>query len=148
MKSIRAIVLGVAGLSLWAASPAVSLAGPEDVGTSTADLPSLSGMFAISNDTGHTIHYFVRWGDGKWKEITLATSRRQWHSHVLDDNGRAPTPEVRFDGVDHNHKRVTYKMEFFAVGYGGYGPAPDQTQAKEYDFRYSPDGGSLDLYPR
>jgi hypothetical protein len=137
----------LAALGLCTAGVGAARAYP-DVGKSQADLPNLQGEFAISNPTGMPIHYYVRWGNEPWKPITLRSGYTQWHWYPLDSNGRAPIPYVMFDGVANNHSRISRRMEFYAVGYPGYGPGPNLTQAKEYYFQYSPSGDSLELHAR
>ena len=121
--------------------------GQERVGTSQADLPSYRGAFSIDNQTGVTLHYQVKWGEkNAWKSIDLPTGRTETHSHPLE-NGRAPTPYVRFDKVagDNRFTEQEYRMEFYRVGYAGYGARTNPTQPKKYVFRFSPDGKRLDI---
>jgi hypothetical protein len=147
MKAFHLFLL-VAALSLCFAGTGVLCADPPNVGSSQADLPSLQGEFRISNNTGQTIHYMVRWGNEPWKKITLQSGHWERHWYPLDAQRRAPAPQVRFDGVAQNHRRWTYTLEFYAVGYQGYGSAPDLTQAKEYYFKWFPSTGALDLMSR
>ena len=95
----------------------------ERVGTSRADLPSYKGAFSITNQTGVTLHYQVKWGEkSAWKSIEVRNGVTETHSCPLE-NGRAPTPYVRFDKVagDNRFTEQEYRMEFYRVGYAGYG---------------------------
>jgi hypothetical protein len=133
-----------------AALLASTTAGAEDVATSCADCPNYSAAFSIRNDTGQTIKYQRRWGNGhQWTQMVLQTGRVETHTYPLgeDPHGKVPTPYIRFDDVA-NDGRTTfkeYRMEFFATGYAGYGPKVNKTEPKRYYFRYAPDGRHLDL---
>jgi hypothetical protein len=127
--------------------------GQERVGTSCADCPNYSGAFSIENETGVTIRYQVKWGDQHpWKPITLNSGHIETHSYPLGENrnGRAPTPYVRFDkiGGDGKFTPQEFRMEFYAVGYAGYGARTNNTGPKKYYFKYAPDGRMLDLRAR
>jgi len=140
-------------LALFAV-PAFGLALPgnlraeERVGTSQADLPSLSGMFAIHNHTGAAVRYQVKWGNGEWEKFTVHPEKLYKHSYPLDAKGRAPKPYVRFDSVGGDGKTTfkEYHMQFREVGYAGYGSAPSPTEPERYHFKYAADGRSLDLF--
>jgi hypothetical protein len=127
-----------------------TIARAESVGTSQADLPSYSGAFSIENTTGVTIPYQVRWGaDHPWKTIRLQSGTVETHSFPLgsDPNTKVPTPHVRFDkiGGDNVFEAQEYRMEFYAIGYAGFGPKKANTEPKPYVFRYASDGKHLDL---
>jgi hypothetical protein len=137
-----------------AASLAFALTAPaalaEQIGTSCADCPSYSGAYSIENTTGVTIHYQYRWGDKHdWKRMALQTGKVETHSYPLgaDSHAKVPTPYVRFDrvGGDNAVEWKEYKMEFFATGYAGYGPAVNKTEPKRYVFRYASDGRTIDI---
>ena len=133
-------------LCLWGAMAALSTLAPsvasaEEVGVSRADLPSYSGEFSIENATQTTIHYQYRWGDKEaWRTSTLARGRVDVHSCALgaDPHKRIPAPYVRFG-------RHEYEMDFFAVGYAGYGPKQNKAQPKRYVFRVAANGRDLVL---
>jgi hypothetical protein len=129
-------------------TPTIALA--ESVGTSCADCPNYAGAYSIENTTGVTIGYQFRWGDkNPWKSISLASGRVETHRYPLGDNrnARVPTPYIRFDRVagDANYTAKEYRMEFYAIGYPGYGPKDNKTEPKRYVFRYSANGKSLDV---
>jgi hypothetical protein len=133
-------------------SPAIALS-QERLGTSCADCPNYSGAFSIENQTGVTIRYQVKWGASHaWREISLASGHIETHSYPLGDNRNAqvPTPYVRFDriGGDGRFTPQEYRMQFYAIGYAGFGPRTNSTQPKRYFFNYGPDGKSLDLSAR
>jgi hypothetical protein len=140
---------------IWAVCLALPLAVStaalaENVGTSQADLANYAGAFSIENTTGVTIPYSYRWGDKHpWKSMSLASGHVETHSYPLgqDPNAKVPTPYVRFDriGGDQNYTAKEYRMEFYAIGYAGYGPKKANTEPKRYVFRYGPDGKSLDI---
>jgi hypothetical protein len=126
-------------------------ASQENIGTSCADCPNLQGEFSIENETGVTIHYQVRWGTNHaWKSMTLETGHVMTHSHPLDDNGRAPSPWIRFDGIggDNAFTPKEYHVAFHAVGYAGYGPAENKATPKRYAFEYAADHRTLNLVAR
>jgi hypothetical protein len=102
-----------------------------------------SGAFTISNNTGNTLYYQVRWGNTQWQNVTLGSGRALMHYHPLDYNGRAPQPYIRFDRVADGgrYTEQVYTMQFYAVRNGNYGDA-----SKPYEFRYSRGGRFLDLY--
>lgn len=119
----------------------------ERVGTSRADLPSYRGAFSIDNQTGVTLHYQVKWGEkSAWKSIEVRTGHTEMHSYPLE-NGRAPTPYVRFDKVagDNRFTEQEYRMEFYRVGYAGFGANTSNTEPKKYVFKFSADGKRLDI---
>jgi hypothetical protein len=132
---------------LFAAAAVFALMNPmgarsENVGTSCEDCVTTSGAFSLTNETGSTVHYSVKWGSGSdWKKITLENGRVETHSHSLDGNGRAPTPYVQFDKVL-NDGKVTdkeYKMEFAQISSGGFGPARPRPQPMRYKFVHKGD---------
>ncbi len=119
----------------------------ERVGTSRADLPSYKGAFSITNQTGVTLHYQVKWGEkSAWKSIEVRNGVTETHSCPLE-NGRAPTPYVRFDKVagDNRFTEQEYRMEFYRVGYAGYGAQANRSEPKKYIFKFSADGKRLDI---
>ena len=149
LRKMSASALAVA--AILAVQPAhAESSRDEKVGTSCADCPSYNGAFSITNETGALIHYQVRWGNHhEWKRIDLATGHVETHRYPLGDNAAAkvPTPFVRFDNLA-DGKRTTfqeYRMQFYAVGYAGYGPNVNRTTPKRYHFRYAGDGRHLDL---
>ncbi len=128
--------------SLLAPQPARS----ENVGTSCADCPNYSGAFSIENYTGKMINYQVRWGNkNAWKSFTLASGTVMTHSYPMgaSRNAQIPKPYIRFDAIGNT---IEYWMQFYAVGYAGYGPYVDRTQPKRYYFKYTPDGQHLNLF--
>ena len=139
-------------LALVLIAPTIGLC-QERVGTSCADCPSYSGAFSIENQTGVMIPYSVRWGDrSPWKSISLESGRIETHRYPLGENrnGRVPTPYVRFDriGGDNHFTPKEYRMEFYAVGYAGFGSKTNNSQPKKYFFKYAADGKSLDILSR
>ena len=137
-----------------AAFLALALTAPaalaEQVGTSCADCPSYSGAYSIENTTGVTINYQIRWGDNHpWQSIALRSGTIETHSYPLgsDPHAQVPTPYVRFDhiGGDRAVELKEYKMEFYAIGYAGYGPQANKTEPKRYVFLYAADGKHLDI---
>ena len=137
-----------------AASLALALTAPaalaEQIGTSCADCPNYSGAYSIENSTGVTINYQYRWGDKHpWKPMALRSGMTETHSYPLgeDPHAKVPTPYVRFDhiGGDNAVELKEYKMEFYAIGYAGYGPNVNKTEPKRYVFRYASDGRNLDI---
>jgi hypothetical protein len=124
----------------------------EPVRSSCADCPYYKGGFSIENNTGVAITYYVRWGNkSQWKEMRLESGKIMTHRYPLgyDPNATVPTPYVRFDrigGDGANFTEQVYKMEFYAVGSGGYGPPTrNTTEPKRYVFRYAANGRDLDL---
>ena len=144
MKTSRLALFAIPFLGLMAPS---DILAQERVGTSQADLPSLSGVFAIHNHTGVAIRYEVKWGNGSWERFTVEPNKVYKHSYPLDGNGRAPKPYVRFDDIGGDGKTTfkEYYMQFKAVGYAGYGPGPNPTEPENYHFKYGADGRHLDL---
>ena len=121
----------------------------ESVGTSCADCPNYQGAFSLENSTGVTINYMVRWGNKHpWKKMALQSGHVMTHRYPLgeDRHARAPTPYVRFDriGGDNAVTAQEYRMEFYAVGYAGFGPNVNRTQPKRYAFKYS-GGRNIDI---
>jgi hypothetical protein len=100
-----------------------------------------TGAFSVANNTGVTIPYRVKWGNGPWTTETLNTGRQLIHSHPLDAAGNAPVPYVDFDRIGGDGQNVTdqgYRMEFYNVGSG--------QSPKAYYFKYAADGHHLNLY--
>jgi hypothetical protein len=123
------------------------------MGTSCGDCPNYHATFSIENETGVAIPYQYRWGDkGPWHNTTLERGRVNTHSWPLgeDKHAKIHPPYVRFDkiGGDAQFEEQGYRMEFYAVGYGGYGPSKDNTEPKKYYFKYGPDGKQLYLLAR
>ena len=110
--------------------------------STAASRPSSSyrGAFSLDNTTGTTMHYQVKWGNGRWKSETLNTGLTRTHWYPLDGADKAPTPYVRFDriGGDGAFTEREYEMDFFKVG-------PGRTKPKEYRFKYAADGRHLDI---
>ena len=81
--------------------------------------------------------------------MELRSGAIETHSYPLGGNPhqRVPTPYVRFDrvGGDNAVTFQEYKMEFYAVGYAGYGAPENRNQPKRYVFRYAANGRDLDL---
>ena len=142
----------------------VSRAADEDVGVSSSPLeiapgskspggksgtvaPRLQGEFVVHNPTNLNIAYQVQWGKkGAWRAHTIHPNKMWRHSHRLDDNGRAPSPFLRFDNRA-DDKRVTWKtydVDFGRVGYAG--PGRHINQAVHYEFTAR--GKGLDLVKR
>ena|SRR6478736_7251185 len=137
-----------------AASLALTLTAPaalaEQVGTSCEDCQNYSGAYSIENTTGVMVHYQYRWGDQHpWKRMALETGKIETHRYPLggDKHAKVPTPYVRFDSIggDNAVEFKEYKMNFYATGYAGFGPAVNKTEPKRYVFRYASDGKTLDL---
>jgi hypothetical protein len=148
MKAIRGFALGITALSLWAANLSALRAGDEHIGTSIADAPNLNGMFTVSNNSTFTITYSVKWGNEEWKKTTVGPRMTGRHWHPLDGNRRAPRPQLSFKTAPGARTSKTFDLKFYAVGFAGYGPKPNLTGAKEYEFRDSPNGASVDLHER
>jgi len=141
------------GISLALVLTVPMITRGQDVGTSCADCANYSGAFSIENETGVTIRYQYRWGDKHpWKEMALASGRIETHTYPLGENRntRVPTPFIRFDriGGDHQFTAREYRVEFFAVGYSGYGARTNRAEPKRYYFKYAADGRTLDLLAR
>ena len=155
---LRLIALGLAGLSLFASL--ACHAADEDVGVSSSPLelspgnrpapdkrPGTSryqGEFVVHNPTNLKIAYEVQWGDkGAWKPHVIQPKQLRRHWHVLDGNGRAPSPNLRFDNRA-NDKRVTWKTYDLKFGRVGYAPSGAHVnQALHYEFVAH--GTTLDL---
>jgi hypothetical protein len=145
-QTICTIVLGLGLISPMAAQT-------EPLGTSCADCPSYKGAYTIENKTHITINYQYRWGDKHpWKDASLGKGMINTHSYPLgeDQNAKVPTPSVRFDriGGDAVYTADDYRMDFHAVGYGGYGSHKNTTEPKPYYFEFARDGKHLGLYAR
>jgi hypothetical protein len=150
VKSMTNISIYLLALILTTATVASS---QEHVGTSCADCPSYNAAFSIENQTGVTLRYLVRWGNtNQWKLITLASGHTETHRYPMGENKntRVPIPYVRFDRIagDGRSTPQDFRMEVYAVGYAGYGSKTNQTQPKQYFFKYSGDGRLLDLLAR
>jgi hypothetical protein len=138
-------------LTLGLASPMAAQGEP--LGTSCADCPSYKGAYSIENATNITINYQYRWGDKHpWKDASLRKGEINTHSYPLgeDQHAQVPAPFVRFDriGGDGQYTEKDYRMEFFSVGYGGYGPHKNSAKPKEYYFEFAQDGKHLRLFAR
>lgn len=121
----------------------------EPTGTSQADLPNYRAAFSIENDTGVTIEYQARWGKrNSWKSMTLPSGSVMKHTYPLGENptAKVPAPYVRFN--DDNGTPKEYHLDFYAIGYAGFGPETNDTQPKQYFFEYDADGRNLDLFAR
>jgi hypothetical protein len=129
-------------------SPTIALS---ESGTSCADCPSYHAAFSITYDTGVAIPYQYKWGEkAPWHNTTLESGRVNTHSWPLgeDKHAKIHAPYVRFDkiGGDPQFEEQDYRMEFYAVGYAGYGPNKDNTEPKKYYFKW--DGNNLLLLAR
>jgi hypothetical protein len=147
MKKLLQLCVGGAMAALIALAPIA--AAQERTGTSQADLPNYSGAYTIENATGITIYYDYRWGNkSEWKTMALRSRATEKHSYPLgaDRNAKAPTPYVRFDRIifDNGVTFQEYKMEFHAVGGGGYGATENKTGPKRYVFSFAANGRDLD----
>ena len=144
-------ILATGTLMLLLTIPLITRA-QERVATSCADCPSYSGAFSIENSTGVTIPYEYKWGNGPWKHMSLQSGHTETHSYPLGDNrnGRVPPPYVRFDrvGGDGQFTPKEYHMQFYAIGYGGYGSQANNTGPKKYYFKYADDHKTLDILAR
>jgi hypothetical protein len=124
------------GLAFLPAVPSVYAGGR--IGSTGGGDDVTYGQFAIANNTGATITYWVKWGqNGAWQRIDLSTGYYQTHSYALDNAGRAPVPYILFST---NQGSREYRLQFYAVGMAG-------GQPKFYDFGFASDG-SRDLYVR
>jgi hypothetical protein len=138
-RNLLAIALAIAVMSL---APIATLAQQP------------MGAFSIDNNTGVTLYYQVRWGDGPWVDWTLMNGWINRHWHPLDSRGEAPTPQVRYDviGGDGGFTEQIYDMEFYSVWNTSSGGLVnvrwDVTPPKAYYFRFSPDGRFIQLYRR
>ena len=140
------------GLSMWLfiVLGAVSGMAGERTGTSTADAPRLQGEFVVHNPTNVTQVYQVKWGrNGKWDRTTLRPQELMRHFHPLAENGKAPSPFLRFD-TRANDRQVTwsgeYDIDFGRVGYAGFGPRGQINEALHYEFRAT--GNQLQIVRR
>jgi hypothetical protein len=102
-------------------------------------------MITIDNPTDSTVYYQFKWGeDGDWQDCSLSPGCYRNHWYPLDDDGRAPTPQIRFD--DGHGNVIAHSLEFYASETRGY------DQGKIYCFRwvYAPliDGYYLDLFAK
>jgi len=123
-------------LSLIAASAMFLIAAPAEAKASEF------GVITMRNPTSNTVHYQLRWGDGEWVSYALSPGHYRVHYHALNEYGRAPAPQVRFDNVL-NDGQVTnrqYNLGFYASWHTGY------DNGKKYYFRVSSCGQFLDLY--
>lgn len=141
-SKVAAYVL--AGSAFFALS---NVSWAENVGISQSDAVTYSGAFSISNDTGMTINYFVKWGNkSAWKPVTLANHRVETHSHSLDGNKLAPTPYVNFDSIGRPVLGAKdYKMTFTDIQGGGYGPGTATPRGTPHHYRFVVNGRKLDL---
>jgi hypothetical protein len=122
-------------------------AAPQDTDTSCADCPSYRGAFSIENETQAPVTYQMRWGEkNPWKQFVLPSRRIETHSYPLgeDKNKKIPIPQVRFDSLSAGFHQ--YDMQFYAVGYAGYGPSENTTKPKRYAFKLSSPRAGLDLF--
>jgi len=149
MKRILSIISLAAAVMLLAQ---ITAPAQEPLGHTCSDCPYYKGEFSISNNTGVAINYSVRWGNqSQWKKMRLESGRRMTHRYPLgyNRNASAPTPYVRFDRVGGDGANFTsqeYRMEFYAVRYGGYGPpTQNTTEPKRYVFRFAANGRDLDI---
>ena len=144
-------ILTTAAIALFLATPLVTRA-QENIGTSCADCASYSGAYSIENSTGVTISYEYKWGNGPWKHMSLQSGHTETHSYPLGENRncRVPPPYVRFDriGGDAQFTPQEYHMQFYAIGYAGYGAATNNTKPKQYYFKYADDHRTLNLFAR
>jgi hypothetical protein len=95
--------------TVCAIAVALALVSPFNAwaGTSCADCGTPSrGAFSIGNDTGSTIHYSIKWGNGDWQKLTVANGYRTTSAHELNGNDQ---PYVRFDYIL-NDNQVTEKV--------------------------------------
>jgi len=146
MKILKLIKLMLVMTSLGVLS-LLGNANAESVGTSTADAPNLVGQIKIYNPTQRPINYQMRWGNNvQWQQFTLQPGEEYRHWKTLDQNGRAPAPQVRFDGI---RETKTYdSMRFGKAGYAGFGPRGYIDESIHYEFRYDASGQHLDLYEK
>jgi hypothetical protein len=133
-------------------SPLVIISTPSahagEAGVSCADCPSYRASFSIENELGYSdpnlpAQYEVRWGNkGNWKIFYVYPGRGKEHYYPLgeDPRGKVPQPYIRFkfeDGQPH----TVHKLNFYAVGYAGYGAQKNMTRPKPYSFRLIYDNG-------
>jgi hypothetical protein len=142
-----ALPLATTSLPLLVHQPAQA----QEVGTSCEDCPNYSGMYSITNNTNTTLYYAVRWGSkNSWKTMEILPGQTWDHYYPLGENKNThvPRPYVSFDyiGGDGQHTPTEYSMDFYAVGYAGFGAPENTTQPKRYYFRFDASGTYLDLY--
>lgn len=147
MKKAFQLFFGSMMAALIALMP---MAAQAQIGTSCADCPNYSGAYSIENATGITIRYQYRWGNKQeWKEMTLRSGAVEIHYYPLGEDPKkmVPTPYIRFDriGGDNQVTIQEYRMQFYAVGYAGYGPRQNKTEPKRYIFRFAANGRDLEL---
>ena len=139
-------------------------AADEDVGVSSSPLeiapgnrppsgkpgsvaPRLQGEFVVRNPTTLNIVYQVQWGSkGEFKQYTIHPNELRRHWHRLDNNGRAPSPFLRFDNRA-DDKRVswkTYDIDFGRVGTTSSGGHINQA----LNYHFVARGKLLDLVKR
>jgi hypothetical protein len=99
----------------------------------------------IRNPTNNLLHYEFRWGKtGEWQSFTVEPDavRTHWFEYSYTDQDSSPTPEVRFhyNPAESVPDFKVYDLEAYAV------PDREIGNGMPYSFRYSPDGGYLDLY--
>ena len=129
LSLVAAVVIGVV--------PLCARANAEDVGTSQADLPSMTGRFVIENQTNKPVNFSVKWGNSNWKSYTQAPHSASSHSHALTGPNQAPQPYVRFGTKE-------YRVAWGTVGYSGFGSGGQVDNSVRHVFRYAADG-HLDL---
>jgi hypothetical protein len=140
----------LAKISVSAAVCAIALALAQTIattahsGTSCEDCPSYRGEFSLENNTGTTIKYRVKWGNGQWEPFTLPDGKVMAHWYPLDDNDRAPSPLLKFDriGGDGHYTEWVVDMDFYKVGTGGYGSGRRSAE-KKYFFEYASDDRTI-----
>lgn len=129
----------MASAAIVAIMLATAIEAHAQIATSCADCPTSEGVFTITNNTGLTLHYKVKWGNkGNWadaKEITLNSGSTERHSHTLDANRRAPTPYIHVDvDVTAAKEFENGKLEFGDVDHVGYPHPGTHGEPVHYSF--------------
>jgi hypothetical protein len=132
----KSILVAVAAGVLMLAAPVPSHA---QTATSCADCKTSGGAFSITNNTGLTIHYKVKWGTkGSWEnanQIVLKSGFTETHSHALDGNNKAPAPYIHLDAdVTAAKDFRDAKLKFGQIDHVGYPHPGTHGQPVSYSF--------------
>ena len=100
------------------------------------------GVVCIQNPTNVDINYQYKWGDRKYKTVTVKAGSNRWHSWKYSSNKKYVSPNFKvtfdYDLSPHKKSYKSYSLKRYRNKYQGCDGARKYKFAKE--------GDCIDLY--
>ncbi|MBY0522604.1 MAG: hypothetical protein K2R98_04375 [Gemmataceae bacterium] len=98
--------------------------------------------FTVSNETGGTVRYEVRWGNNEWKSFTLQSGMRNTHYYRRSIFASTPQPQVRMDVDTRSDVRDVYIFDMDSQ----FVSDPNSEDGRKYTLRLHSFGQKIGVY--